>query len=110
MRKTLPWLIPLVISLALLLLVGLVLFFVFRKRNLKQKAESKEMKEETPEVDEIEKVEEMDGTQQGIHANDPDAIVSKDIVTTDKTLDDTDSSLIKPVTLLEAERNPKFQL
>ncbi|KAK2949582.1 hypothetical protein BLNAU_15442 [Blattamonas nauphoetae] len=101
MRKTLPWLIPLIVSLALLLLVGFVLFIVFRKRFLKKNTESKEMKEEVQEVFEVEKVE-MDGTQQGVHANDPDAIISKDVVTAEQDLNDAESSLIQPVVLLEA--------
>ncbi|KAK2944984.1 hypothetical protein BLNAU_20102 [Blattamonas nauphoetae] len=101
MRKTLPWLIPLIVSLALLLLVGFILFIVFRKRFLKKKTESKEMKEEVQEVFEVEKVE-MDGTQQGVHANDPDAIISKDVVTAEQALNNADTSLLQPVTLLEA--------
>ncbi|KAK2951065.1 hypothetical protein BLNAU_14026 [Blattamonas nauphoetae] len=69
MGKTLPWLIPLLVTICVLILIALVVIFLCRRRRTAgQTTKMSEMKEEdTVQIDE--KVEVDQGTQLGVHAN-----------------------------------------
>ncbi|KAK2963459.1 hypothetical protein BLNAU_1501 [Blattamonas nauphoetae] len=69
MGKTLPWLIPLIVTICVLILIALLVIFLCRRRRTTgQTTKMSEMKEEdTVQVDE--KVEVDQGTQLGVHAN-----------------------------------------
>ncbi|KAK2949804.1 hypothetical protein BLNAU_15286 [Blattamonas nauphoetae] len=82
MGKTLPWLIPLIVSLIAILLVIVIVILCLR-RKAKSKQKMNEMKEQdTIEIEE-EKVEIVQDSRQGFHVNDPkDPLSSRPIENT----------------------------
>ncbi|KAK2947727.1 hypothetical protein BLNAU_17327 [Blattamonas nauphoetae] len=77
MGKTLPWLIPLIVSLSVLLLVAIVLIVLCSRRKAKATPKMSEMKEQDAMQFEDEKVEVEQETQQGVHVNDANDPMSK---------------------------------
>ncbi|KAK2961098.1 hypothetical protein BLNAU_3866 [Blattamonas nauphoetae] len=69
MQKTLPWLIPLIVSLVALLLLGLLLWFCCRRRKTTQSEEKTEMQEPEPLPIEDEKIDILDPTNQYVQAH-----------------------------------------
>ncbi|KAK2944171.1 hypothetical protein BLNAU_20918 [Blattamonas nauphoetae] len=76
MGKTLPWLIPLIVSLSALLLVAIVVIVLCRRRRMKPSQNMSEMKEQEAIQYEDEKMEVEQETQQGVHVNDANDRIS----------------------------------
>ncbi|KAK2963561.1 hypothetical protein BLNAU_1604 [Blattamonas nauphoetae] len=68
MQKTLPWLIPLIVSLVAILLLILLLWICCRRRNAAQLEEKAEMQDQDPLPVEDEKLEILDPTNQNVQA------------------------------------------
>ncbi|KAK2961957.1 hypothetical protein BLNAU_3013 [Blattamonas nauphoetae] len=70
MGKTLPWLIPLIVSISVLLLVAVVLIILCCRRKGKTTQNMSEMKEQDAIQIEEEKIDVEQETRQGVHVND----------------------------------------
>ncbi|KAK2948622.1 hypothetical protein BLNAU_16441 [Blattamonas nauphoetae] len=90
LQKTLPWLIPLVISVCVLILVAIVVVIIVRRRKQTQPTQQQQEMEDQLEVDE-EKMEEIGQTQEGIHTRNSivtakesnDGVTAHDVFTTE---------------------------
>ncbi|KAK2943847.1 hypothetical protein BLNAU_21238 [Blattamonas nauphoetae] len=84
MQKTLPWLIPLIVSLVVLILLALLIIFCCRRRKTQNTKEMSEMNEQESVPIEDEKMEVLDPTQVNLHAVDQLESVTKSSIVDSK--------------------------